>query len=53
MRKRKEDPVTVTVDGIRFNIHDLEDGKTYSVVFKDTRYLIKKKGKKVIIYRLR
>jgi len=52
MVRRDSAPVKATCEGIRFNIHDLEEGVLYPVEYEGERYLIRKEGKKVVIYRL-
>ena len=52
MVRRDSAPVKSTCEGIRFNIHDLEEGVLYPVEYEGERYLIRKEGKKVVIYRL-
>ena len=49
---KKKNPVKADSNGIHFNIHDLEDGVFYPVEHKGEHYLVGRKGKKVVIYRL-
>jgi len=48
-----KNPVMSTPEGIRFNIHELKEGKPYFVEHKGDSYIIVKKDRKVVIYRLK
>jgi len=44
--------IRVTSEGIKFNIHKLKEGAFYFVEYKGERYVIVKRRRKLVIYRM-